>query len=185
MQCNRYSSLIGGCGSLQPERVNMESGNEDPTTSNQEGQNVPERVGEPKESGAPEEVGAGEVELSAALDKLAQGKPQAVREFLAMFSGPMTNPLLGKMDAAHIASMLKIVADHDEREYTLRSREQDQTGRDRAWGFAFFIVVVLLLVFVIVMFKDQPDILFPCIAGIGGIATGFVGGLGLGRSMRR
>jgi len=39
-----------------------------------------------------------------------------------------------------------------------------------------------LLVFVVLMFKSQPNIMNPTLTGIAGIFTGFVGGIGYGKT---
>lgn len=144
------------------------------------GKDLPERI-------PPEEFEGEEIEdLTSAISKLAKGKPGTVSEFMTMVaSGPMMSPLIAKMKDGHITSMLKIVSEHDEREYNLRMKreETDSTQRrqDRWLVFGAFLIVILLTGFVLVLFKDKPDVLIPSLTGLGGIIAGFLGGFGMGR----
>lgn len=127
------------------------------------------------------------VEVEEAMKKLSDKKPEVASEFMAMmgFGNALSNPLHHKMDSSHISQLLKLAADHDEREYELHKTSQGNSSVDRTsnrrYFFATFITVVLLVCFILFLFQDSPEILIPSLTGLGGLVGGFLGGWGFGK----
>lgn len=131
-----------------------------------------------------------EQKAKVAFEKLSREKPQTVTEMFAMMgAGPMANPLHNKMTPEHITQVLDLAAKHDERDYDLHKRAQEQSTSNgtsvRRYAFASFIVVAVLVAIVLFLFRDQPNVLVPVLAGVGGLVSGAVGGFGYGRSKSR
>lgn len=126
--------------------------------------------------------------LDGALSKLGQKRPDQLTEvMMAMGSiGPTANPLHRKMNEAHISQVLDLAAKHDEREYDLACRsqqhERESEKEQRKYGFAALIVGLAVLGVAVWALKDQPHILAPVLAGVGGLVTGFLGGQGYAKS---
>lgn len=124
-------------------------------------------------------------EVSSALNKLSDERPEAVSQFLAMMgTAPGANPLHKKMTASHIDQVLGLAADHDQREFALHQESQSQSRLTLKLYFASFLVFALLVVLILILFQDQPNVLIPALTGIGGLGSGLLGGYGLGRRSR-
>ena len=108
-------------------------------------------------------------------------------EMTAMM-GMMRNPLHQKMNEAHITKMLDLSVQHDGNEFILGQNQQKneniQNHFDRVFHLICFLVFVALVVFILWVFKDQPPVLIPILAGVGGIVTGFMGGMGYANSKK-
>lgn len=110
---------------------------------------------------------------SEVLDKLPAEQREQVREFFAasmQVSGPMSNPLLNKLEPQHITDII-----------ALSSKTVDATTSDRKnsrlfnfLGFALLVaaVLVVLLAFAII----GEDVLLLEIVKIGGVGLGGFGG---------
>ncbi len=120
-----------------------------------------------------------------AVQKLSQDKPSALVEMMSFAGSGMMNPLHSKMEPQHITQALTLAADHDQREFTLQTtRETNQTTEKRSirrYVFAGLVLFVALIVFTMWLFRSQPQVLTPILTGIIGLASGFLGGLGIGR----
>lgn len=122
----------------------------------------------------------------SAVDKIAK-QPERFEEMsrsmmMMMGSGPFPNPLHEKMTEAHIGKILEISANHDEREFSLASRQQDHHDSNRWFMIAVLVIVLLAVGFFCFLFKDKPDILQPILTGILGFGAGALGGYGVGKS---
>lgn len=141
-------------------------------------QTTPDKKAEPVASIVPSEV-------QSAMQKLAEKKPEKLIEFMAMEASAIGNPLQHKMTPEHISQVLDLAAKHDEREYDLNKRSQENSFKEgksnRAYLFLIFIVVTSLVIFILWQFKDKTDVLIPLLTGIGGFLSGFMGGWGLGK----
>jgi len=130
-------------------------------------------------------------EARTGIEELARKRPRILREFtsmaMEMSSGGMS-PLYRRMTAEHISKALEIAAKHDERQYDLNKAGQQNGFSDgvsvRRYTFAVFVVVVVVFLLVLLVFKDTPNVLIPILTGLAGLASGFVGGWGLGRSQK-
>ncbi len=103
-------------------------------------------------------------------------------------TGGIGNPLHQKMEAEHITQVLTLAANHDENEFKLLSQKEknaaDENSSNRIYLFLVFLTIIALFVVVICVFKDQPNVLFPIVSGIGGFASGFAGGFGVGKKSK-
>lgn len=125
--------------------------------------------------------------VKSALEKLSREKPAQVTEIMAMMGiGPAPNPLHRKMNEAHITQVLELAANHDEREYNLRKAAEDHGAEDglsaRRYTFGALASVLVFLAIVLVVFRNQPNVLVPVLTGVGGLLTGFLGGWGYATS---
>lgn len=157
---------------------------EDQKSSDSESADIPSTEG--READPSKSAKTDPEQLQGAIEKLSEHKPEAVSEFMAMMgTGPMTNPLHRKMDASHITQLLELAANHDEREFELQKQAQNNASTDRTadrrYYFGAFLVIAILFVILLVLFRDQPDILIPALTGLGGLVSGFLGGWGVGR----
>lgn len=122
------------------------------------------------------------------MRKIAARKPEEFYEMTAMM-GPMGHPLHHKMTEAHIGQMLDLAVQHDKNEFDLKSKQQTidscYLSRTQAYHLTFFVLFLLLAGFVCVMFRSQPQVLAPILTGVGGVATGFLGGLGYAKAAKR
>lgn len=79
-----------------------------------------------------------------------------------------------RLTEAHIDKLLDIERDGEQLEY-----------KDRNWQRGFFMISFLILVgfliTVLVLFRDKPNVLAPIISGVGGLISGFIGGIGYGK----
>jgi len=126
-------------------------------------------------------------EVQKAVSKLSQEHPKAVEQFTAMMGmGPLANPLHHKMDGEHIKQMLELAANHDEREYNLHRSTQDKQFEsqkaDRRVFLTLVIIGAILFCVVLFLFRENPDVLMPVLAGLGGFLTGWAGGYGYSKS---
>ncbi len=125
----------------------------------------------------------------SAVKKLADQKPEKFMEMMSLeMMGSIGNPLHQKITPEHISQVLDLSAKHDERQYDLHKKSQDndfsEGKANRAYFFAVFSVVVILVVIVLFLFEDKPDVLIPVLTGLGGFASGVLGGWGLGKSQK-
>lgn len=124
-------------------------------------------------------------ELRSAVNKLADRKPKEFYEVMAMGMSSMTNPIHQKMTPEHISQVLDLAAKHDEREYDLHKKSQDNDfadrKADRAYCFGAFAIMFILVVTILWLFKDKTEVLIPSLTGVGGLAGGFLGGWGFGQ----
>lgn len=125
-------------------------------------------------------------EVQSAIRKLSESKPEKMFEMLSIAGGiGMGNPLHNKMEPQHITQVLDLAIKHDEREFELYKTKEANTASsntsNRRYIFATFVVIVILVLVVLFLFKDKPEVLIPILTGIGGLASGFAGGFGIGR----
>ena len=124
-------------------------------------------------------------EVQTAIRKLAENKPEKIFEMMAVAGMGVGNPLHQKMEPQHITQVLELAAKHDEREFELyRTKETNSVSdrsQERRYIFGAFVILVALILAVLLLFKDQPAVLVPCLTGIGGMVGGFAGGFGLGK----
>jgi hypothetical protein len=124
-------------------------------------------------------------DLESALQKLSNDKPKMMQEIMAMGIGTMGNPLQQKMTPEHITQVLNLAVVHDEREYNLTKQsnefESQHKTSTRRYFFAAFVIICALTVLILILFKDKPEILIPCLTGLGAFVAGAAGGFGLGR----
>lgn len=125
--------------------------------------------------------------LGTALSKLAEGKPQVLHEIMMGFSS-MGNPLHAKMTPEHITQVLNLATQHDERQFILTKQTADhdsvQQTSTRRYFFSAFAIIAAIAILLIVLFRDQPTILAPCLSGLGGFLGGAAAGFGIGRQKR-
>lgn len=145
------------------------------------------KVSPPESKDIVEEIQPEVDEVKSAIQKLSRQKPGTVTEIMAMMGvGPVVNPIHHKMNEAHISQVLDLACQHDEREYNLHKTSQEnrasQQTSNRRYMFAGFAAVLVLVVIVLILFRDNPDVLIPVLSGIGGLAGGLLGGWGIGRS---
>ena len=93
---------------------------------------------------------------------------------MAFSATPMANPLLTKIEPQHITQILTISADHDEREFKTNQRTQ-------LFIFVGFLVMIGLIGLVIFLFRQKPEVLTPLLTGLGGLGSGLLAGIGMGR----
>jgi hypothetical protein len=107
-------------------------------------------------------------------------------EIMAMQMSSVGNPLHHKMTPEHISQVLDLAAKHDELQYDLHSKSQDndfaQGKSNRAYCFAAFVIIMILTGLILFLFKDKPQILTPALTGLGGLLGGFLGGWGVGKT---
>lgn len=146
-----------------------EPGKEDPSQASKEMASVPSLP---------------EAEVQSAVRKLAKDKPDILFEMMQM-SSSIGNPLHQKMTEAHISQVIELATKHDEREYDLHKRNQENEFADgksnRGYFFAAFLVLVVLMAGILYYYKDKTDVLMPILTGMGGLVSGFLGGWGFGR----
>ena len=127
-------------------------------------------------------------DLQNAIRKLSEAKPQAMIEMMS-FAGSMGNPLHSKMEPQHITQVLDLAIKHDEREFEIiRAKEKNSAAEKvstRRYVFAMFVIVIALVVVILFAFRSQPQVLAPILSGIGGLATGFLAGLGVGKQQSK
>lgn len=107
------------------------------------------------------------------LDKLDPGDRQVIKEsFLTMMrvSGPMPHPLLSKFTQEHIDKIL----DGIDRE---KQRDHAAADADRKYNFWIYLTALAALVAIIILLKEQKDLLIPLLS----LITGFAGGFGFGK----
>jgi len=124
-------------------------------------------------------------EAKSAAEKLAKKSPQKLVEMMAMEMSSIGNPLYQRMTTEHVSQVLDLATKHDERQYDLHRQSQENEFKERkanrAYCFSAFVIIIALTVLVLVLFRDQPQILIPVLTGLGGLIGGFIGGWGLGR----
>lgn len=148
-----------------------------------------------EKSSSPPDVGiTPQTPLQSGVEKLATRAGAGAGggglvEMLAMTASMGGNPLHQKMNAEHVTQVLTLAEKHDEREFELSKRQQDQEQSDSKWDRSlhavYFIIVIALIVFVISTFHEQPAVLTPILSGIGGGAAGFLGGVGYARKSQK
>ncbi len=125
-----------------------------------------------------------EPQLESVFKKLADKQPEKFME-LSMGITQTGNPLVHKMDAEHISSILDLAEKHDGREFSLHAaaeqNNKEENSSKRRYALCIFMTFIALFVFVIVMFKDKPNILTPIISSLVSGAGGFLAGWGFGK----
>ncbi len=101
--------------------------------------------------------------------------------FVAMGTGQLTNPLQHKMTEGHISAVIELASKHDEREFELAKGQQSIAASNRIYLLGVLLLVAIVLVFLVVVFRNDKDVLIPLVTGLFGLATGFAGGFGMGR----
>lgn len=126
--------------------------------------------------------------VQRAMRKMAEGAPEGLTEITAMMGGMIGHPLHQKMNEAHITKMLDLAVQHDTNEYDLKKGQQTidagQEKSNRWFHLAYFVLFISLVVFIIVMFRNQPVVLVPILTGVGGVVTGFLGGVGYAKTIQ-
>jgi uncharacterized membrane protein len=119
------------------------------------------------------------------MRKMADRAPEEFTELTAMM-GVLGNPLHQKMTAAHIGRILDLAVQHDTNEHDLKKRQQELDSThghyERYFRLVYFVLFVGLLVFIVFVFRQQPAVLVPILTGVGGVVTGFLGGVGYAKS---
>lgn len=85
---------------------------------------------EGKESSLPEEA-------KSAAEKLARKSPEKLVEMMAMEMSSVGNPLYHRMTTEHISQVLDLASKHDERQYNLHRRSQENDFAERKSGRAY------------------------------------------------
>lgn len=102
--------------------------------------------------------------------------------------GQMGNPLHQKMSEQHITQMLTLSEKHDEREYNLAMKQQENEhakGTSERWYHALYVLILAgVVVTIILVFHNQPQVLTPILTGIGGGVAGFMGGVGYNKTKK-
>ncbi len=141
-------------------------------------------------SDRPEDSKAVEGELqeaASAVKKISEKQPEMMEEMFSVMMQSGGNSLHDKFNDEHITSLVGLMQSHDEREYDLH-----KTARENAYSGSVQRRViyggVILLIFIFVMsslylFKDNTDVLVPILSGLGGLGSGILGGIGIGKSM--
>ena len=127
-------------------------------------------------------------EMRDAVRKWAKNKPEKFFEFMSMETiAGAGNPLHQKMTKEHIAQVIDLATRHDERQYNLlkNSQENEHSSgfsirRYLFWGTS---VVLVVIVCIILILKDNVDVLLPVLSGLGGLFAGLIGGIGIGKSL--
>ena len=131
----------------------------------------------PPVEAAPE---AGDGSTASPFDILLEDAPPRVRQILSeqfsvagMISGPLANPLLAKLDGAHIHKML----DYSEAE---SQREDKQLHADRKFGLFFFglVTIAVLSILAFLVWQDENDLALEVLKALGYLGGGFGGGFG-------
>jgi len=94
-----------------------------------------------------------------------------------MKSGPPENPIDKHITSEHITQNLKL----DEK---AMDHNNDERKRKFWLTIILAIISVVVLAFVVVMFRDEPEILIPILTLMFGGGLGFGGGYGFGKSKR-
>jgi hypothetical protein len=132
----------------------------------------------------PERVSGKEPKVEQVIGKLAEKKPQIVSEMTSVMGMVGNfNPLLNKLTAEHISQALDFTKTHDENQFSLLKQRQDQEHEDRK-ATRIFLFLIFLVGFVCYLFRNQPHVLLPLITGISGLAAGFWGGYGVGKTQK-
>jgi hypothetical protein len=126
---------------------------------------------------------------SEMIRKIAEKKPEAFMEMMAMEMGSIGNPLHSKMTPEHITMVLGLAVQHDERQYNLHKSSQDYEHSEgisiRRYWFASFVVVIILTILILYLFQNKTEILVPALTGLFGLIGGFIGGWGLGKNQNK
>jgi predicted RND superfamily exporter protein len=127
-------------------------------------------------------------EIQKAISKIAEKKPEELIEFIAMEMGAIGNPLYTKMTPEHISKILEIAAKYDDHQYDLNRQAQineiSENKSNKAYYFAGFIVIILLTITILIIYRNQPQVLIPILTGLGGLFSGFLGGWGWGKQRK-
>ena len=119
------------------------------------------------------------------MRKMAERAPETLVEMTAMMGSMMGHPLHQKMNEGHITRMLDLAVQHDTNEHSLRKDRQQldfkQGNYDRVLHVVYFVCFLAVIVLVLCLFHNQPAVLVPILAGVGGAVTGFIGGMGYAR----
>jgi len=112
-------------------------------------------------------------------EEILQRLPKGVREAVGIMmsvSGPVPNPLLGKITTQHISQLINNQEKENDRRF--------QTDREeRSHNFKIFIVAIgaIIALTVFLVFMKEKDILMNIIAAL----FGFAGGFGVGRYFKK
>src|SRR6266545_55125 len=114
-------------------------------------------------------------ELESVLHKLSEEKPRFLQEMMAMGISSVGNPLHQKMTAEHITQVLALATAHDERQYNLTKQSNDnessQKTSSRRYFFACFSLICVITVIILILFRNQPQVLVPALTGLGGFVS--------------
>lgn len=142
------------------------------------------------DDGAQEVVNSEQQDLEATpletLERAEKGSntSQITRQVMTMMrSVGRTNPFVEKMTPEHITKVLDEMSIQGEREYNAFSMKTEHELRDRTasrrYMLAYFIFAAVVLFGIILVFKDDRDllmqILIPIITAIGGWGVGKAG----------
>jgi len=135
----------------------------------------------------PERPGLDSDTVQRAVSKLSSERPTVITEMMGMV-GSMANPLQQKMNEGHITQALNLAVQHDQNEFKLKEKQMGIEAahglQDRVFHGCLFLVFVVLLVITLFLFRHDPTVLLPILTGVGGLGTGFVGGMGYSRIAR-
>lgn len=124
--------------------------------------------------------------VNRAMRKMAERAPEDFVEMTAMMSGVMGHPLHQKMTEGHITRMLDLAVQHDTNEYNLKKDQQQIDANQGQWDHCFragyFVLFLVLVIIILFLFRNQPTVLMPILSAVGGVVTGFLGGVGYAKS---
>ena len=127
-----------------------------------------------------------------AASKLFAGRPEAA-DTVGFALNVGGNPVLDKLTADHLTKSLDLASNKESHDFELKrmdaeqkkadaNHKYEQAKSDRHFEVFAVVILVALLVFTVLTFRGQPTIMTPTPTGIAGIFTGFVGGIGYGKS---
>jgi hypothetical protein len=94
------------------------------------------------------------------------------------------NPLHNKINEEHVTKIIDLTSKHDERQYDLCKRNQDNERLNQWQLLIVFGLVFVLIAIILFLYRDQPAVLVPILTGVGGLVSGFIGGFGYGKSRK-
>lgn len=136
-----------------------------------------------EENKTPQEI----AEVSKTLEQISQEEPEIVSEILAMSKmGIVSNPLYEKLTEEHLGKIVDLAVSHDNNQFNLFKQSQEnrftENTSNKRYTFVYFLCAILSFFAIILIFKDQPEILIPALSGFTGLAGGFLAGFGFGKS---
>ncbi len=126
-------------------------------------------------------------EVSETLEQLSNDEPEVISQFMTMARmGSMPNPLHDKLSEEHIGKIVDLAVSHDKNQFEIykdgQENEFQERKTDKKYQAFYFLAVIASFFAIIIIFKDQPNILIPILTGFGGLVGGFLAGIGYGKS---
>ena len=116
------------------------------------------------------------------LDLLPEQDRTAMTAFLAMMKG--TNSLEDRMNAEHVTQKLEIDRQTEDHRFQKAKLEHNKNIIDRLFSFLAVLVVAGLIATILVLFRDNPEMVEKILVAVGGLIAGAIGGYGFGKSKR-